>query len=355
MGNYYIRQGSTYQQTSSNAIDIQENLPAGTYALRYNEQAGAFYFEMIKDFELPSKLYGDCNKLADRIIATFEDRPNSTGVLLEGEKGSGKTLLAKNVCTKLKAKGVPTVVVNTPFAGEVFNVFVQTMTQPAVFLFDEFEKVYDPETQQKVLTLFDGVYPTKKLYLVTSNDKYKIDAHMRNRPGRIYYMLTYGGLDRDFITEYANEKLNDVSQVNSIITVAQMFAKFNFDMLKALIEEMNRFDESAGEAIKMLNSKPESNVEVFQVRLAIGGEPAEEGSYHDSWRGSPLSGTPITIGWENDLEGEDYEHKLYKFLPSHLKKIDGTEGKYIFVNADGDSLVLTRPKEEKTDWQSLVM
>ncbi|HRZ82907.1 MAG TPA: hypothetical protein P5069_10620, partial [Candidatus Hydrogenedentes bacterium] len=45
---------------------------------------------------------------------------------------------------------------------EAFNTFMQAIEQPLVVLFDEFEKVYDDQEQQALLTLLDGVYPSNK-------------------------------------------------------------------------------------------------------------------------------------------------------------------------------------------------
>ena len=55
--------------------------------------------------------------------------------------------------------------------------------------------------QDAMLTLLDGVYPAKMLFLLTTNDKYKVSNHMRNRPGRIYYVIDFEGLSSDFIRE----------------------------------------------------------------------------------------------------------------------------------------------------------
>ena len=62
-------------------------------------------------------------------------------------------------------------------------------------IIDEFEKIFSGEKQQHILTLLDGVFSTHKLFLLTCNDKWKIDSHMRNRPGRIYYMIEFEGLE----------------------------------------------------------------------------------------------------------------------------------------------------------------
>ena len=135
---------------------------------------------------------GNVAKTSSRILNTFLDRPRSTGVLLVGEKGSGKTLLAQyTAIIAANEKNIPTIVINKPWHGDQFNAFIQSIDQPAVILFDEFEKTYrrgdgDINYQEKILTLFDDVYSSQKLFLLTCNDKYRMNSHMMNRPGRLY-------------------------------------------------------------------------------------------------------------------------------------------------------------------------
>ena len=93
---YFLRNGNTFRVSDKQALDIHEQLPAGNYVVKA-DQFGNLYLEMIDAFEIPNKLYGNCLRHTDRILNTFMNRDGSTGVLLTGEKGSGKTLLAKNL------------------------------------------------------------------------------------------------------------------------------------------------------------------------------------------------------------------------------------------------------------------
>jgi hypothetical protein len=46
--------------------------------------------------------------------------------------------------------GVSTIVMNEPWSGERFNAFIQSIRQPCIMLFDEFEKVYRQSTTAEV-------------------------------------------------------------------------------------------------------------------------------------------------------------------------------------------------------------
>ena len=108
-----MRSGNTYRVSKNEAIDLHELLPAGNYVIK-EDQFGSLYLEHIEDFKPLAKMYGDTLKNTDRIIQTFLDRPAATGVMLTGEKGSGKTLLSKNVCIELAKQGIPTIIINAP-------------------------------------------------------------------------------------------------------------------------------------------------------------------------------------------------------------------------------------------------
>ena len=178
MTTVYSKDGLSFWPTKEENMQLTKLLPAGNYVIRNHPMRG-LYFEQIPAFEMPRKLYGDTTRVASRIIRTFLDRPATTGVLLSGEKGSGKTLLAKRLAADCAALDIPCITVSQSFTGEAFNSLLQGVEQPCMLFFDEFEKVYsEDEAQQQLLTLMDGVFTSKKLFVLTVNDQYLSLIHI---------------------------------------------------------------------------------------------------------------------------------------------------------------------------------
>jgi len=359
---YYMKSGNTFRIATKESMDLHEQLPAGNYVVKQDPH-DYFYIEQIESFDVPTKMYGDTIRNTERIIRSFWDREKSTGVMLVGEKGSGKTLLSKNICVELAKQNVPTIVINHPWHGDKFNTLIQSIQQPCIVMFDEFEKVYNSEEQEHLLTLLDGMYSTKKLFMLTSNDKWRVDSHMRNRPGRIFYMVNFTGLDEAFIREYCYDNLlSDTKTVDTIVSIASVFGAFNFDMLKALIEEMMRYNETPQEAMRILNVKAEfDGGTTYSVEIYKGDRKADRTS-PSVWNGAPLSTKEININWRflakkkkagstevsttlaNSISSNDDEEDVWgdeDFTSDNLVKFNNKTGQFIFEK-NGVTLILMK-------------
>lgn len=346
---YYLRNGNSFSVTDEANVDLYKILPAGNYMIK-QDPFGNFLLEKIESFEAPSKIYGNTMRNAERILRTFNSRSNSTGVMLNGEKGSGKTLLGKMLAIEAAKQDIPCIVINAPWHGDGFNKFIQTIEQPCVVLFDEFEKVYDAEKQESILTLLDGVFPSKKLFIITCNDKWRVDKHMRNRPGRIFYMLDFKGLDVDFIRDYCEDNLNNREHIKQVCQLSSLFSEFNFDMLKALVEEMNRYGESPQEAMQMLNAKPEfGDGKRYNVSFTVNGKTVKP--YQEQWSGNPLQQT-VTVCWSENVDDDDDDYKELDFEVGDLAKVDADTGSFVF-RKENSTITLTKvPEKDMNFWRA---
>ena len=189
--------------------------------------------------------------------------------------------------------------------------------------------------------MLDGVFPSKKLFMITCNDKWRVDSHMRNRPGRIYYMLDFKGLDATFIREYCADNLENKSHTETIVNVGSLFSEFNFDMLKALVEEMNRYNESPQEALEMLNAKPEFDGGTeYAMKIVHNGKEVKSAT-RDKFQGNPLQPKGVDVEFDADPDDEESEYIWKTFKPDALIHVDGRKGEFTFQD-NGTTVVLTR-------------
>lgn len=351
----FMKNGRSFRAFDKSMMEnIEKTLPAGVYVLKTDIQG--FYFDAIESFSKEPKLYGDVSKRAEKIITTYKNRPNNTGVLLVGEKGSGKTLLAREISALGIGMNIPTIIINSNYTGEAFNKCIQDITQETIIVIDEFEKIYEDDAQQHILSLLDGIYRTKKLFIFTSNNVRRISDLMLNRPGRIFYKLEFEGLDDRFVQEYCEDNLIDKKHTNAVCCIGPVIGGFNFDSLKALVEEMNRYNESPFEALQMLNVNAHGNHVFFDIALILAnGEvySGEEKLKNAIWQSShPILLPSFFIHHlknENELTDEDKDedgdyysdaYKSVKFEASELKKM--TPNEVVFVNEEGHKVIFTK-------------
>jgi hypothetical protein len=129
---------------------------------------------------------------------------------------------------------------------------------------------------------------------------------MRNRPGRIYYLIDYKGIPEDFIVEYCTDNLEAKQHIPAIVRVSKMFNEFNFDMLKAMVEEMNRYNETPEQVLEMLNARPTTDSEgTYTITLNIDGKDVKSGYYPTETEGSPLQGPELVISYNVDDEDDE--------------------------------------------------
>ena len=250
----FLKNADTWLITNEDRFDLRILLDVQNYSVGRNPHTGEYFLEQAKPFEMPSKLYGKTEAWTNRIIESFNIETHQTGVLLSGLKGSGKTMLAKNIAVK---SNLPVIIVNAPYCDDRFLRAIQGIEQRAVVIFDEFEKVYSKEDQEKILTLFDGIYTAKnKIMILTCNDRWDVQSFFHNRPGRLRYAIHFEGLDAKFIREYCVDNLKDQSYIDDIIKTAIGCGEFNFDMLQEVVRELNRFGGTIEDLVEILNVKP---------------------------------------------------------------------------------------------------
>lgn len=367
MKSLYIYNGTNISITNSTTFKVENDLAVSNYLVRKDERTGDFYLVETESFQLLKKYYGDTEKKAERILSTYVSRNTNTGVLLSGEKGSGKSLLAKLVSIEARKLNMPTIMINETLFGDVFNNFISSIDTRCVILFDEFEKIYNDREQQQILTLLDGGVNCNHLFMFTSNSKFGLNSHMLNRPGRIYYSLEYDGLDRSFIEEYCLDRKIGATIITDIIKISTLFPKFNFDMLQAIVDEHIRYGESPFEVIRFVNARPENEVvdygNRYNVSLFDPRGKKIKAIYPLEYAHNPLNMETFTIEIEDNSNNVPKDDILYEadiidnitFTASDMNVINISEGLFELVNQDGYKCVLKKPASNVWDYKKLLI
>ncbi len=259
----FIISGSEVYPIRMNSDTALDKLPPKIYTVRFAQQQG-FYLETTKDkLALPSKIYGKSPERVDKCIKSYKDRTASTGILLTGDKGTGKTLLMSLLANEvMESLDLPVLLIKDPYHGAGFTTFIETIGE-CCLVFDEFGKMYtslsghsrqeNDVPQKSLLSLMDGVDKTKRLLIFTENSEIDISEFMLNRPSRVYYHFRYKKLDEDSIVDYCvDHNVNSVI-TKDIIDLSRHSKIFSFDMLQSIVEEHLRFNSSIDDITVELN------------------------------------------------------------------------------------------------------
>lgn len=230
-------------QIYGDSITTYDALPVGSYEVCFNQFTG-FSLQVCNDLNArEEKIYGNHLARIDKVFRTFDITDRNLGIILSGEKGSGKTLFARLLAQKANEKELPVIIVKAAYPG--IADYLSSIKQTVVVIFDEFEKTFrgdgdyiDP--QEDLLTLFDGLDDGKKLFVITCNDPDELNHYFINRPGRFHYHFIVKCPTPLEITEYLHDKLQPqyYDNINRIITLS-IAVDLTYDFLRAIAFELN--------------------------------------------------------------------------------------------------------------------
>lgn len=248
---HFVKNGNviTPKPTGSD-YDLKEG---NVYRLIEDKYSDMLYLVEDKAFEFPKRYYStkEDDKFSEKVINTFNKTEKlTTGVLLSGMKGSGKTLMAKKIAQN---SNLPIIVIDKDVhATNIENFFAQVTVNVCV-VFDEIDKYWN---SRYLLGFLDGVKPTcKKLVLCTANDEEGIDEYLNDRCSRIRYKRTFEALSKNIVSGVLNDILKDKKKAEAatefIINNIQIVS---YDNIIIFGEEVkNNPDESFEDIINDLN------------------------------------------------------------------------------------------------------
>lgn len=223
-------------------IEVYDNFEPDFYQFLVDD-AGPYIVRTTRP-TISYKVYGFGQAKVNKCFDTYNKFDRSLGIMLVGDKGNGKTLFAKQMCIKMIEAGYP--VINVNFFHPSLPTLMTQINQECVFLFDEFEKMFRHDDirgseQNEMLSTFDGINMTKKMFIITCNDISNLSQYIYNRPGRFHYSFTFTEPSYQDIHAYLTDNIDKKSCVEEVdkITLFAYVNGLNYDCLRSLAFELN--------------------------------------------------------------------------------------------------------------------
>lgn len=254
MENKWIKQGGNYKIVPS-SISVENNIPIAVYTIDVNPISGEFSLSYIADqFEFDFEVLGLEEKFINHVLKSYENTSGNFGVLLNGVKGSGKTVSAKILANRLN---LPVILVDTAYKG--IDSFIASLNFECILFFDEFEKNFNPKSDINILTIMDGVYNccARKVFILTTNEL-NINQCLLSRPSRIRYKKEFTNISLEVINHLMDKFLKDQSIREDLFTYVANLTVCSVDIIKAIITELNIHGKEEFDYIK----------EIFNVSVA---------------------------------------------------------------------------------------
>ena len=233
----WIQNGSNYKRVEGNVSNV-DTVPRGVYNVGLS-MTGWYLEKTADEFIFNYKVYGLQSKFMQHVLTAFENTKGNFGILLNGTKGTGKSVTAKVLANKFN---LPVVVVKSFGENNAQLIeFLASFNFDCVFFFDEFEKNFS-DKDSSILQIMDGVYTSeyRRIFLLTTNET-NINDNLISRPSRLRYIHEFGNLEPEITREYLNDTLNDKSRIEDVVDFVDTLQISTIDILKSIVEEINIF------------------------------------------------------------------------------------------------------------------
>lgn len=235
---------------------------SGVYKVLEDGMTKECYLRRTQDrFEFPYKIYGLEAGFVDRVTRSYANTTGNLGILMNGYKGTGKTVTAQQICNALD---LPVLLVSERL--ELLPRLINELPQPAVLFFDEYEKIYD-RFDSSILSVMDGAFNSqyRRVFLLTTN-ALSVNENMLSRPSRIRYVKTFGNLPLETIIEIVNDSLRERQFFNETVKFISGLEAITIDVVKAVVSEVNIHQQSPDRFKDVFNAKPLDNrVNILRV------------------------------------------------------------------------------------------
>ena len=215
-----------------------------TYQLCTDRWGDSIFFKLIDDLDLPDKVYStkDEDGFINKVLTRYEQSNSGVlGVMLSGLKGSGKTVMAKQIAVK---SNLPIIIIDKSFSPRKLSELFQDLSDTeACFLFDEIDKIGEDYDDTFLLQVLDGANTTgKKLMLFTCNNEEDINDCLIDRCSRIRYWREFNELSASMIQKVLEDILDDKDEVKCLCDfIQETFGCISFDNIVSFANEVNNY------------------------------------------------------------------------------------------------------------------
>lgn len=233
----WLQDGNVFSQGSATTVSHPEGLPKGIYEVKVS-RIGFYLSKIAESFTFDYKLYGLNQKFIDYVLKTYENTTGNLGVLLDGIKGTGKTVVAKELCNRLQLPVILVQSMGVDTNSKLIKYLSTSIDFDCIFFFDEYEKEF--KNSSDVLSFMDGTYNSiyRKVFLLTTNEL-KVDPNLLGRPSRIRYKKSFSNLSEEVTREILNDILEDKTAIEKVIELAHSMNIITIDLIKAIATEIN--------------------------------------------------------------------------------------------------------------------
>lgn len=233
----WLQDGNTFSQGSATTISHPEGIPKGIYEVKLS-MSGFYLYKIAESFTFDYKLYGLNQKFINYVLKTYENTTGNLGVLLDGIKGTGKTVTAKELCNHLQLPVILVQSMGDDTNDKLIKYLSTAIDFDCIFFFDEYEKEFKDSSD--VLSFMDGTYNSvyRKIFLLTTNEL-NVDSNLLGRPSRIRYKKSFDNLSEEVTREILNDILKDKTAIEKVIELTHSMNIITIDLIKAIATEIN--------------------------------------------------------------------------------------------------------------------
>jgi hypothetical protein len=271
MKNVWVESANNY--TLKEVSTQKPMLPKGVYKFQVDVYENPFLSRVQDEFYFPYKVYGVETGFIDRVVTSWGKTNGNFGVILNGLKGTGKTVTAELIANRLE---LPVIIVS--FHHKSLISFLNDIQQDVIIFIDEFEKIYNG-WENKLLTVMDGALKTKhRLFFLLTTNELRVDRNLLQRPSRVRYVKTFSDLTLPVIMEVVNDKLTHKHLYDVTVKFISELPIITMDLIKSIVEEVNIHNEDPANFRDVFNIHSDRE-ELYNVYELVDGKKEEAGTY----------------------------------------------------------------------------